>query len=37
VERLILVLKNDHADEEAKEIADWALDQIKKAIAGPTG
>jgi hypothetical protein len=33
VERLILVLKSDVADYEAKETAEWALEQIKKALA----
>jgi len=33
VERLILVLKSDVADEDARETAEWALEQIKKALA----
>lgn len=34
VERLIVVLKSDLADEDARETAEWALEQIKKAISG---
>jgi hypothetical protein len=33
VERLIVILKSDLADEEAREIAEWALEQIKNAIS----
>lgn len=33
VERLILVLKSEVADQEARETAEWALEQIKKALA----
>jgi hypothetical protein len=33
VERMILILKSDIADEDARETAEWALEQIKKALA----